>query len=57
MFLLKLYFEDKGQLYAAFLLYVPTACLKCVFFLQFLSRGIPMQLPILTGVENGRTIS
>ena len=44
--------RDGGHLYPNPLPYIPTICPKCYFF-QFLSRGIRMYIPILTGVRNG----
>ena len=52
--LLKFNFEHKGHLYASFLLCIFSFCLKCLLF-QFLSRGICMHIPILTGVQIGHT--
>ena len=54
IFLLNLLFHKEGHLYANCLLYIPTIYRKCHLF-QFFSRGIRMHIPILTGVQNGRT--
>ena len=50
--LLKLNFEAEDHLYANCLSYILSLCLKCLLF-QFVSRGIPMQIFILTGVQKG----
>ena len=47
-------FRDKGHLYANCLFSVPNIYPKCHRFHLF-NRGIDMYIPILTGVENGRT--
>ena len=54
MFFLKLLFRDEGHLYANCLFYISTIHPKCHLF-QFFSRSIRMYIPILTGIENGRT--
>ena len=51
MFFLKLVFHDVGHLYAKCLFYIPTIYAKSLIY-QFLSRGIRMHIPILTGVQN-----
>ena len=53
MFFLKLLFRDEGQLYANFLFYIRTVYPKCHFF-QFFSRGIRMDIPIVTAGLHGR---
>ena len=53
MFFLKLVFHDVGHLYAKCLFYIPTIYAKSLIY-QFLSRGIRMHIPILTGVQNER---
>ena len=52
MFFLKLFIRHGGHLYVSGLSYIPTVYLKCVLF-QFFSFGMRMQVPILTGVQNG----
>ena len=51
MLLLKLNFQDEGQMYANFLFYI-LIMLRKFFAFQFFSRAIRMQIPILTGVQN-----
>ena len=51
--LLKLDFEKEGQLHANWLFYVFRFCYKCLLF-QFLSCGIYIHVPILTGVQDVR---
>ena len=53
--ILKLNFQDDGQLYVNCLFYVPLIVLivLIVFFFQFFSRGICMHIAILTGVQKG----
>ena len=53
IFFLRIYFLDKGHLYAKFLFDILTIDPKCHLF-QFFSREIRMYIPILTGVQNGR---
>ena len=55
-FFLRLYFRDKGHLYAKCLFNILTICPKCHRF-HFFSRGIRMYFPILIFVENGRFTS
>ena len=54
MFFLKLLFRNEGHMYANCLFYILPFFFKH-FLSQFLSRGIYMNIPILTGVQNGRT--
>ena len=54
--LLKIYFQNEGSLYANCFLYTLTIYLKCLLF-WFLGRGIPICIPIVTPVQNGRISS
>ena len=45
-------FQDEGQLYANFLFHMLIMERK-FFAFQFLSRGICLCFPILTGINNG----
>ena len=49
---MRLYFRDEGHLYAKFLFDILTIYPKCHLF-QFFSCGIRMDIPILTGFQNG----
>ena len=49
---MNLNYQDEGHLYANCLLYVLTIYPKYLL-LQFLTCGIRMHIPILTGVQNG----
>ena len=53
-FFLKLIFRDEGHLYVNCLLYILNFHSKCLLF-KFSIRGIHMQIPILTVVQNGLT--
>ena len=53
-FIWKLLFCDEGHLYANCLFYILNIYPKCLLF-EFLSADIRIHIPILTGVENGRT--
>ena len=55
MVYLKLYLWDEGHLYINCSFYLPTTYPKCHLF-QFLSRSIPMHIPIPTGVQIGHTV-
>ena len=48
-------FREKGHLYANCLFYILIIYCKYILF-RFLSGGIRMQIPILTEVQQGRTI-
>ena len=50
--LLKLNFQCEGHLHATCLFYILSLCPKCLLS-QFLSRGIRMHIPFLTGVQKG----
>ena len=50
---MKLILEDEGHLYGNFLFHILSIYCKFPLF-QFLSRGIDMHIPILTGVQNER---
>ena len=52
MFFLKLYFRDEGHLYSKCLFDILTIYRK-FHILHFFSRGIRMQISILTKVQNG----
>ena len=54
MFFCKLLFSDENHLYANCFFYILNIYPKCLLF-QFLSGGIRIHIPILTGIENGRT--
>ena len=56
MFFVKLNFQDEGQLFVIRLFYILPIYPKSFTF-QFLSRGIRIYFPILTGVKNGRITS
>ena len=52
MMTLNLNFQVKGHSFTNGLFYILIILRKCFVF-QFLTRGIRMYFPILTGVENG----
>ena len=52
LFLLKVHFQDGGQLYAHCLFYILIIWRKFLPF-YFLNRGIGIYIPILTGIQNG----
>ena len=53
--LFEAYFQDEGHLHANCLFYIFSLCLKCLF-VQTLTRGIRMHIPIQVGVQNRHII-
>ena len=56
MLILNLEFQGEGHFLANCLFYILIISRKWLAF-QFLTRGMRMYFPILTGVENGRSLA